>query len=126
MINDSILDTIKKQLGAEPEYDTFDSELIPQINSTLMVLHQLNVGPAVPVLIEDSSTTWGDLVDDPVVAGFVETYVYLKTKLVFDPPTSATVLASLKESIAEFENRILYEADVQHTVEEVSQNELRN
>lgn len=111
MVNDSILDTIKCQLGDEPDNDSFDRELIPQINAVLMILHQLNVGPKIPIMIEDSSTTWGELVSDPRIEGLVETYVYLKTRMIFDPPTSTSVMEATKSMIAELESRILLVSD---------------
>lgn len=38
--------------------------------------------------------------------GFIKNYVYLKVKLVFDPPTSSFVVESIKQSISEYEWRI--------------------
>ena len=43
---ESILTSIKKMLGIDEEYTHFDADVIMDINSVLMILTQLGVGPA--------------------------------------------------------------------------------
>ena len=42
---DSILTSVKKLLGLTEEYTAFDADLIMHINSVLMILRQMGVGP---------------------------------------------------------------------------------
>ena len=42
---DSILTSVKKLLGLTEEYAAFDTDLIMHINSVLMILNQMGVGP---------------------------------------------------------------------------------
>lgn len=88
-VTDSILLTVKKMLGIAEEYHAFDIDLIVNINSVFLTLNQLGVGPKFPYQIEGSEETWGDFLKDQrkKLAG-VETYVYLKTRLLFDPPST--------------------------------------
>lgn len=100
---ESILTSIKKLLGPEEAYEHFDTDIIVHINTALMRLRRLGVGPKEGFLIEDSSAMWSDFLgDDPRLEG-VKTYVYLRVKLLFDPPTSSAVLQSFKETINELE-----------------------
>ena len=104
--NDSILDSIKKPHGISAADTGFDYDIIMHINSTLMKLNQLGVGPDAGFCIEDSTTTWADYVPDKIIASAVQSYVYIKVRLVFDPPTSPTVTESLKAAAREDEWRI--------------------
>ena len=51
----SILNTIKKMLGLDANYTTFDTDIIVHINSALMTLTQLGVGS--PQLENTTPTT---------------------------------------------------------------------
>lgn len=110
-MSDSILDSIKKMLGIEAEYTHFDTDIIININSVLMILTQLGVGPDVGFIIEDSSKTWTDFLGEGISVPAVKTYVYLKVKLVFDPPASSHVVASMDRQILELEWRVNVKAD---------------
>ena len=103
---DSILTSIKKLLGIEEEYTQFDSDIIMHINTVFLNLTQLGVGPAEGFLIEDDSATWGDFVGDSNQLQAVKTYVYLKVKLLFDPPLSSSVTESINRIISELEWRL--------------------
>lgn len=102
----SILTTIKKLLGIEEEYTHFDMDIIAHINSVFMILQQLGVGPAEGFSIEDSTANWSDYIDDIHNFEAVKTYIHLKVKLIFDPPTSSAVIQAYKELIAELESRL--------------------
>lgn len=103
---DSILDSVKKSLGFEPDYTAFDADIIMHINSILMVLYQLGVGPKEPLMIEDASTTWDEFMDGRIDINAVKTYIYLRVRLLFDPPTSSFVLNAIKEQYQELEWRL--------------------
>lgn len=108
---DSILTSIKKLLGIDEEYTQFDSDIIMHINTAFLNLTQLGVGPAEGFLIEDDSATWGDFIGDSNQLQAVKTYVYLKVKLLFDPPLSSSVTESINRIISELEWRLNVAAD---------------
>lgn len=103
---DSILTSIKKLLGITEDYEHFDQDVIIHINSAFSVLTQLGVGPEAGFLIEDSSAIWSDFVSNASKLEFIKTYIYLKVKLVFDPPTSSAVIDAINRQISELEWRI--------------------
>lgn len=111
-MQESILTSIKKLLGITEEYKHFDADIIMHINSVLMILMQLGIGPEDGFSISDDSSVWSDLLGENVTwLESVKTYVYLKVSLLFDPPQSGTLLNSKKELIEEFEYRARLEAD---------------
>lgn len=105
---ESILTTIKKMLGPSAEYEHFDPDIIFHINSVLADLTQLGVGPSEGFRIEDDTSTWVDFLQDSVATKFeaVKSYMYLRVKLLFDPPASATVVQAMKEDILKWEWRL--------------------
>ena len=103
---ESILDSIKKLLGISAEYTQFDADIILHINTVFLNLNQLGVGPAEGFFIEDSNAEWFDFIGEEVNYNAVKTYVYLKVKLLFDPPLSSAVLESTKNMISELEWRL--------------------
>lgn len=103
---ESILTSIKKLLGIEKNYTQFDGDIIMHINSVFLNLTQLGVGPAEGFLIEDDSATWYDFIGDSNQLQAVKTYMYLKVKLLFDPPLSSSVIESMNRMIAELEWRL--------------------
>ena len=108
---ESILTSIKKLLGITEEYTHFDEDLIMHINSVFMVLTQLGVGPSEGFVIEDDSAYWTDFIEDPSKLQAVKSYVYLKVKLLFDPPLSSAVIESTNRMISEYEWRLNVEAE---------------
>lgn len=105
-VTDSVLTSIKKMLGILEEYEQFDSDLIMHINSTFSILTQLGVGPSKGFLIEDKNTAWSDFVSDESRMMLVKSYMFLKVKLLFDPPLSSAVLECYKKQIEEYEWRL--------------------
>lgn len=103
---ESILDSTKKILGIEPEYDVFDLDILTHINTLFNVLEQLGVESAKGFSIMDSSALWSDLlgINDPRL-NLIKTYVPLKVREIFDPPTGAGAEAS-RQLISELEWRI--------------------
>ena len=110
-MEESILTSIKKLLGIAEEYTHFDAHIIMHINSVLMVLNQLGVGPEEGFYIEDASAYWEDFLSDPTQLQATKTYIYQKVCLIFDPPTSSAVIEAMKESIREFEWRLNHAAE---------------
>ena len=103
---ESILNSIKKLHGIEPEDVNFDTDIIIHINRALMILNQLGIGPSEGFFIDDETTKWTDYVPNRMIAETVKSFVYVKVRLIFDPPASPTVVDALKSSAAEDEWRI--------------------
>lgn len=104
-MDDSILNTIKSMLGGIEDDNTFDTDIIVLINSAFQTLRQLGVGPAKGFTISDSTSTWTDFSTGPEISN-VKTYIYLKVKTIFDPPSSSTVMDAYKATISELEWRL--------------------
>jgi len=102
----SILNSVKKKLGPTGDYKYFDSDIIDHINSTFDILTQLGLGPKEGFSIEDETTEWDDYTTDGKVLQAVRTYVFLKVKLYFDPPTNGTLMEAVKNQISELEWRL--------------------
>ena len=92
-------------LGLPADYTPFDPELITYINTAIASLFHLGVG-STAFSIKDAEDEWGDWITDLQVLEFVKTCVYLKTRLLFDPPASSTILEANKACIDELEWRI--------------------
>ena len=108
---ESILDSTKKLLGPSADYTQFDQDLITHINTALMDLNRLGVGPSEGFSIKDSSAAWTDFVDDTTKIECIKTYVYLSVKLVFDPPLNASILASMERQLSKLEWTLNVAAD---------------
>lgn len=102
---DSILTSIKKLLNISEDYEYFDQDIIMHINTTLLVLTQLGVGPPEGFVITDKTAIWDDFIGDANLE-MVKSYIYLKVKLLFDPPTSSSAVDAANRMIAEFEWRL--------------------
>ena len=123
-MGDSILTSIKKLLGITEEYKHFDADIIIHINSVFMILKQLGVGPPDGFSISDETPVWSDFIDNSSDIESVKSYVYLKVKLLFDPPLSSAAMDAMKQLISELEWRLTLAAESNNTSgEEVSQNE---
>lgn len=102
----SILNDIKKMLGLPDDYKAFDLDVRIAIDSALATLNQLGVGQEEGFAVLDEDTTWDDFIGDDSRLNNVKTYVYLKTRLQFDPPTQANLVTAMNEQIKELEWRI--------------------
>lgn len=110
-MDESILISIKKLLGLDENYEVFDKDIIIHINMALSTLNQLGVGPEKGFMIEDKDAVWSDFIGNNEKLNSVQTYVYLKVKLVFDPPLSSAVMEANKQLISELEWRINTQAE---------------
>lgn len=111
-MNESILTSIKKLLGITEEYTDFDTDIIIFINSVFPALLQLGIGPKEGFMIKDASATWQEyLGNNEIRFGWIKTFIYLKVKMVFDPPLSNSIVESYERTIKELEWRITVGAD---------------
>ena len=108
---ESILTSTKKLLGITEEYEHFDKDIIMHINSVFLNLTQIGVGPKEGFFIEDETAEWTDFIGDSIQLQAVKSYMYLKVKLLFDPPLSSAVIESTNRMIAEFEWRLKLAAE---------------
>jgi hypothetical protein len=107
---DSILNSTKTLLGIDIEENHFDPELILHINSALMNLNQIGVGED-GYMISSEYDTWDSVLGTNTNLDGVKLYVYLKVRLIFDPPTSAFVLDSIERQITQLEWRLNVQAE---------------
>lgn len=103
---DSILTSIKKMLGITEDYTHFDTDIVIHINSVFSILTQLGVGPPEGFYIQDKTTIWYEYISDPNKIEMVKSYMYLKVRLLFDPPSSSSVIEAFNKQISEFEWRL--------------------
>lgn len=116
-MTNSILLTVKKMLGVSEEYKPFDIDIITNINSVFLTLNQLGVGPSSPFQITGEDEVWTDFEDPTKVPG-IQTYVYLKVRLLFDPPTNSFLVDSIRKQIDELEWRLNVQKEYLVTPEE--------
>lgn len=101
----SVLNSIKKMLGMTEDYKAFDADVIIHINTVLMNLSQMGVvSPESNITGENE--TWDDIVDNVDELSGIKSYVYLKVRLLFDPPASSAMQTAMDNSIKELEWRM--------------------
>lgn len=105
---ESILNTIKKLLGIDSEDINFDTDIIVLVNSSILSLSQMGIGPSNGYMVTSHEDSWVDYIsDDTINLEGVKTYLYLKTKLIFDPPTNSTVIEAFNKNLSELEWRMM-------------------
>lgn len=102
----SILTSTKKVLGIEENYEAFDEDILMHINSVFATLNQLGIGPEPGFAIEDKTATWDTFLGADLRLASVKTYMYLRVRLLFDPPATSFAIAAMKEQIIETEWRL--------------------
>lgn len=90
----SILKSVRSAVGLDEEDSSFDSELLMHINGSIMILHQNGIG--MPIHVEDVDTVWEDFknpmqADANSMFSAAKTFIFIKTKILFDPPPPSTV-----------------------------------
>lgn len=105
-MTDSILNSVKKVLGLADDYDVFDQDVIMHINSVFSTLNQLGIGPDKGYAIEDATGVWADFLDDDARLNSVRSYVYLRVRVLFDPPTTSFLLDAFAKQIEQMEWRL--------------------
>lgn len=115
-MSESILTSVKKLLGIQEECEEFDQDILVNINAAIFTLRQIGVGPVEGFTIIDKTQTFQDyLGGGNLEIPQVRMYLYLKTKLGFDPPSSSFVLESIKQMISEAEYRLNIQVDPKET-----------
>lgn len=104
---DSILQSTKKLLGIGSDYTQFDQDIMMHINSVFLTLNELGIGPEDGFQLTDENTEWAEFIyDNPLLLGAVKTYMHLKVRMLFDPPTNSALIEAMKANIAELEWRM--------------------
>lgn len=106
MADSSILDSTKKVLGFDPDYSAFDADITMHINAALFTLNDLGVGAADGFLITGREETWDQFSSDTKLLTAVKSYVYLKVRMLFDPPATSFAIDAINKQITELEWRM--------------------
>lgn len=110
-MEESILVTIKKLLGITADYTAFDTDVIILINSAMMTLQQLGVGPKAGFFVSGSEELWSDFIPSDTMLEGVKHYIFLYVKMVFDPPANSFVMEAMKQQKEELEWRLREQAE---------------
>lgn len=105
-MENSILISTKKVLNLEAGYTSFDQDIVMHINSVFSTLNQLGVGPDEGFMIEDDVPTWDAFFGSDPRLNHVKTYVYLRVRMLFDPPTTGYLVEAMNQQIRELEWRL--------------------
>jgi hypothetical protein len=109
----TILGTTKKMLGISEDDTSFDTDIIAALNLTFMTLNQIGVGPLTSFTIVEGTETLDDFLEDALVLyGGLDTYLYLKVKMVFDPPVTSFSLEANQRLVEEIENRFCLQSQI--------------
>ena len=116
---DSILDLTKKMIGFDSEYTAFDLDILTHINSTFFTLQQIGIGPSSGFVITDKDATWSQyVVGDDLSA--VKSYMFLKVKMLFDPPTTSFANEAIKNQITELEWRLNVQSEGRKELDDIT------
>lgn len=107
----SILNDVKKNLGIPLDVTHFDPDIIMHINSSILSVTQMGIGPTSGFMITGDSEIWSALLGVRIDLEAVKTLIYLKVRLIFDPPTSSFVIESMNKTIQELEWRLNVKAE---------------
>ena len=102
----SILTSTKKTLGIAEEYTAFDEDLIMHINTVFSTLNQLGVGPAEGFAISDKTTEWDEFLVGDLRLNNIKSYMYMRVRLMFDPPSTSYLITSMQNQVDQLEWRI--------------------
>ena len=106
MAEQSILTSTKKLLGIEADYTAFDLDIILHINSVFSTLHQIGVGPSDGFMIEDATTNWNTFTSGNATINSVKSYLYLRVRILFDPPATSFAIEAMRSQVRELEWRL--------------------
>jgi hypothetical protein len=116
-MSDSILNKTKKALMIPEDYDVFDETIILHINTVFSDLNQMGVGPLEGYFIEDAVATWDAFLNDDLRLNNIKTYMFLRVRALFDPPTTSYSIQAMERQIEQFEYRILRQREDTHWVD---------
>jgi len=102
----SILNSVKKILGISEDYTAFDIDIITHINSVFSIITQMGIGPSEGFFIEDSLSEWSDFTSSSNLYNMVRSYMYLRVRILFDPPNNSFFLSAMEKQIQEYEWRL--------------------
>lgn len=103
----SILSSTKKILGLEPDDESFDLDVLTHINSAFSILSDIGIGPPGGYAISDATDTWDDLeIESQEIVNLIKTCIYLRVRLLFDPPQTSYLQAAFQHQIEEHEWRL--------------------
>lgn len=104
----TIIEDLRKLLGENINQEAFDTDIMIHLNSVFLSLYQFGYTNKGKVIVVDKNTTWDDLkaMDDKFTEA-VKSYIFLKIKIIFDPPSSSFVLETYKQQILEYEWRLV-------------------
>lgn len=105
-MSESILTSVKKILGIDASYTAFDPDILLHINSVFSTLNQLGIGPSHGLTIENATPTWDAFIGADARLNSVKSYVYLRVRLLFDPPTTSYMIDAMRQQITELEWRL--------------------
>lgn len=108
-VEDSILLSVKKMLGMGEEFTQYDLDVALHINTAIQTLNQLGVDIPEGFTVTDKSNTWTQYFIDPrceKITSMIKNYIYMKVRLLFDPPNNQSLANALAESTKELEWRI--------------------
>lgn len=108
---DSILDSMKKVLNIPADHHEFDEDIIMHINSVFSTLHQLGVGPVQGFMITDNTALWSTFLGGNMPQNNIRSYMYLRVRMLFDPPTTGYHADMMKQQKDELEWRISVERE---------------
>lgn len=105
-MTESILNSIKKALNVPEDYDNFDPEIVMHINSVFSTLNQLGLGSDDGFSIVDDTVEWSAFLDGDKRLNNVKSYMYLRVRMLFDPPGTSFLQAAFEKQIEELTWRI--------------------
>lgn len=107
-IDEYILPSIKKVLGISPDIAAFDTDITMHINTVLANLVQMGIGPSTGYAVTSSENKWSDFItyEQPLLLQNVKSYVYIKVKMLFDPPSATSVIDAMNNQAKEIEYRM--------------------
>lgn len=105
-MEESILNSTKKILDISEGYTAFDLDIITHINSTFSILNQLGIGPVDGFMIDGAEKQWAELGLPQKQLNMVRTYMFLKVRALFDPPTTSYLIEAMNKQIEEHEHRL--------------------
>lgn len=111
-LQESILVATKQKLGLGEDNTPFDAEIVDHINGVFFDLNRLGIGPEEGFMIEDDTTTWDELELDGLnlaVMNALKTFIYLKVRLIFDPPATSYHINMIQDQITELTHTLLTE-----------------
>ena len=115
-MTDSIFESVKKVVGLLGDDGSFDEDILLHINSVVSTLRQLGLSIPADFYVRDDVQTWRDLLGEFRDLDLVKSYMTMKVRLMFDPPSSSFGLKSMEEMVKEYEWRINVLTDQPYSV----------